>query len=69
MAHNHLVIKAIRRDFSLAHFAIRAEKDKCLHDDVEDYLTRSNASLDTLVDKLLHNEFSAKRYSDPKYPL
>ena len=68
MSENHLVIKAIRRDFSLAHYAIRAEKDKCLHDDVEDFLAKTGSGLDALVSKLINNEFSAKRYSDPKYP-
>jgi len=66
---NHLVVKAKRRESSLARYYIRAKRDACLHNDFEDFLSKHDTSLTRLVDMLLDNAFTKGRHTDPTYPL
>jgi len=69
MPENNLITKAMRREYSLRRFAIRAQKDSCLHNDVEYFLARHDTSLDVLVCKLLNKDFTLLRLNDPNYPM
>ena len=69
MSNNHLIIKSIRKQSSFLEYRIRARKDTCLHDDVEDFMTRYDNNIPRLVDKLLTGEFVLERYTDPTYPV
>jgi len=60
--------RSVRKEHSLALYAIRAKKDACLYDDVEDFISKYGGRLDILVGKLLENEFALSRYTDPSYP-
>jgi hypothetical protein len=68
MHENNLIIKSVRKASSLTRFVIRATKSDCLHDDVENFLFRTQADTSRLVDKLLNNDFLLARYTDPTYP-
>jgi len=68
VSENYLVIKAKRRDSSLARYRVRAEKDNCLHGDVEYFMAKNGDNIPRLVDKLLNNDFVMNRYTDPTYP-
>jgi hypothetical protein len=69
MRQNNLVIKSVRKASSLSCLAIRVTKSDALHDDVEEFLFRTQADTARLVDKLLNNEFMLARYTDPTYPV
>jgi hypothetical protein len=56
--------KAKLKEYSLTSFAYRAKKDSCLHDDVVNYITKHDTSLDNLVNMLLNNHFSSLRQTD-----
>ena len=68
MHENNLASKSVRNASSLSRFAIRATESDRLHDDVEDFLFRTQADTSRLVDKLLNKEFLLARYTDPTYP-
>jgi hypothetical protein len=55
-------------DASHIRHCIRTIKDVCLHDDVEDFLSKREVSIDRLVDKLLVNHFATLHHHDPNYP-
>jgi len=59
---------SVRKEHSLSRYALRAMKDSCLQDDVEDFMAKNGDRLDILVGKLLKNEFTLSRYTDPSYP-
>lgn len=61
--------KAKYKKYSYARFNIRAKKNSCLHDDVEDFVAKRCSGTDSLVAKLLDNQFAHKRYTDPSYPM
>ena len=42
----------------------QTRKDHILYDEVGDYLFKNDKSLDSLVTKLLNNDFMHQRYSD-----
>jgi len=58
-----------RNEYSLLHFNIRYTKDTRLYDDIEDFLLKHNLSSDSLVDRLINQDFSHARYTDHNYPL
>lgn len=60
--------RSIRKEYSIYHYAIRSEKDSCLHNDVDDFMTKHGDNIPRLVDKLLNNGFVLARYTDPAYP-
>ena len=68
MPENNIVTKAMRRDNSLTRYSIRYDKDACLHNYVEYFMSKRGASLARLVDKLVSNELVLARYTDPIYP-
>lgn len=55
-------------DYSYMRNANRIKKVSCLHDDVENYISKNGDSLSNLVDKLLNNHFEHFRRTDPEYP-
>jgi hypothetical protein len=57
-----------RKEHSMLRYAIRAVKDECLQDDVENFMTKQGGRLDYLVEKLLNKEFILSRYTDQSYP-
>jgi hypothetical protein len=59
---------SVRKEHSLTRYAIRFRKDSCLHDDVEDFMAKNGNRLDVLVRKLMNNDFTLSRYTDPSYP-
>jgi len=69
MSNNHLIIKSIRKQSSILQYRIRVKKDTCLHDDVEDFMTRYDNNIPRLVDKLLKGEFISACRTDPTYPI
>jgi hypothetical protein len=69
MRENNLATKSVRKANSLIRFSIRATKNDCLHDDVENFLFRTQADTSRLVDKLLNNDFMLARFTDPTYPV
>jgi hypothetical protein len=50
-----------------AHNAQLIRKDSSLYEEVEHYLFKHDTSLDSLVTKLLNNDFGHLRYSDQEY--
>ena len=68
MRENNLAIKSACEASSLTRFVIRAMMNDCLHDDVENFLFRTQIDTSRLVDKLLNNDFLLARYTDPTYP-
>lgn len=60
--------KAKYNEFSYARYTIRIRKDSILYDDVEDFMSKKDTSLNYLVNKLLDDHFFHRRYSDPEYP-
>ena len=56
------------KEYSLSHYAIRAQKDSHLHDDVYDFMAKHGGRMDDLVSKLLNDDFILSRYTDPSYP-
>jgi hypothetical protein len=58
-----------RKEYSFVRYAIRIVKDNCLHDDVEDFMTKQGGRLDCLADKLVNKEFVLSRYTDHSYPV
>jgi len=60
--------RSIRKEYSIYHYAIRSEKDLCLHNDVGDFMTKHGDNIPRLLDKLLNNDFVLARYTDPAYP-
>ena len=57
-----------RRDDFCSRHAIRMKKDTRLHDDVQDFISKHDISLDGLVTKLLCEHFPRQHHSDPEYP-
>ena len=55
------------RDYFCSRHAIRIKKDTILHDDVQDFISKHDIGLNSLVIKLLFSYFSRQRYSDPEY--
>ena len=68
MRENNFITESIRKERSLKHYSVRAKKNDCLHDDVENFLRHSQLDVSCLVDKLLNNDFELARYTDPTYP-
>jgi len=64
----HPIYISVRNEHSLSRYALRARKDSCLHDDVEDFMAKNGDRLDLLVTKLLSNDFFLLRYTDPSFP-
>jgi hypothetical protein len=60
---------SVRKEHSLARYAIRVSRDSCLYDDAEDFLAKNGDRIDVLVVKLLNDDFALSRYTDPSYPL
>jgi len=56
------------KEYSLSHYAIRSEKDSCLYDDVYNFMAKHGGRMDILVSKLLNDDFTLSRYTDPSYP-
>jgi hypothetical protein len=70
MRDNHnTTTSSARKASSFIRYAIRAQKDACLHDDVEYFLFMHGDNIPRLVDKLLDNDFVLSRYTDPTYPI
>ena len=61
-----VVMRGIRED-SVTRYSCRLKSDTILHDDVEYFMTHNQQSVSALVDKLLSNDFSSFRMSDPSY--
>jgi hypothetical protein len=57
------------KEYSLLHYAIRSQKDSCLHHDVYDFMAKHGGRVDDLVSKLLNDDFTLSRYTDHSYPL
>jgi len=55
------------RDYFCSRHAIRIKKDTTLHDDVQDFISKHDIGMNSLVTKLLYGYFSRQRYSDPEY--
>ena len=68
MGKTYPIYISVRKEHSLSRYAIRAKKDSCLHNDVEDFMAKNGERLDVLVGKLLNNDFTLLRYTDPSYP-
>jgi hypothetical protein len=68
MARSFPLYRSVRKEHSFAQYAIRAKKDLCLYDDVEDFISKHGGRLDVLVGKLLNDDFTLSRYTDPSYP-
>jgi len=68
MRENNLIIKSIRKASSLTWYAVRVKKDACLHDDVGDFMVHHQQTVSRLVEKLLNNDFTLARFTDPDYP-
>ena len=68
MHENHFINKAVRKASSFERYSIRAKKDTCLQDDVEDFIAKHGGSIPRLVDKLINNDFVLARFTDPTYP-
>ena len=60
--------KPTGRGRELANPEIRFRKDEALSADAGIFLSRRNASLGQLVEKLLDGSFERSRLSDPSYP-
>ena len=56
-------------EHSYARYDVRDRKDLCLHDDIEDFISKNPAKLNDLVNMLLDDQFFHARYTDPEYPL
>ena len=69
MSENYLIIKSIRKESSLTRLAVRVKKDVCLNNDAEHFMIYHSQSVSRLVEKLLSNDFTAERLSDPYYPI
>jgi len=61
--------KAKYNEYAYTRYTIRIRKDSCLHDDVEEFMTKRGTSLNYLVTKLLTDHFFQQRYADPEYPI
>ena len=68
MGKSYPVYISVRKEHSLVRYSIRVRKDSCLHDDAEDFMAKNGDRLDVLVRKLLNNDFTLTRYTDPSYP-
>ena len=68
MVKTRTIYRAKYKEYNFDRYAIRIRLDSCLHDDVEDFMTKRNASLNYLVKKLLNDNFIHSRYTDPEYP-
>lgn len=56
------------RDYFCSRHALRIKKDTRLHDDVQDFISKHDIGLNSLVTKLLDEHFPRQRHSDPEYP-
>ena len=56
------------KEYSLSQYAIRDRKDSCLYDDAGDFMVKHGSRVDTLVAKLLNDDFILSRYTDHSYP-
>ena len=56
------------RDYFCSRHAARIKKDTRLHDDMQDFITKHDICLNSLVTKLLDEHFPRQRHSDPEYP-
>jgi hypothetical protein len=69
VSENYLIIKAARKESSLSRYRIRAEKDVCLHNDVENFIAKHGGNVTRLVDKLVNDDFALARLTDHEYPV
>ena len=68
MGKSYPIYISVRKEHSLTRYALRARKDSCLHDDIEDFMAKNGDRVDVLVGKLLNNDFFLSRCTDPSYP-
>jgi hypothetical protein len=59
-----IIASAKQKEYSFTRYAIRVKKDARLHDDIVDYISKHDTSLQNLVDKLLGNHFSSLSHID-----
>ena len=56
------------RDCFCSRQSIRMKKDTRLHDDVQDFISKHDIGMSSLVTKLLDEHFPRHQHSDPDYP-
>ena len=64
MCKTNIIVTAKQKESSLTRYVLRVKEDARLHDDIVDYVTKHDISMEKLVDKLLGNHFPLLRQTD-----